>query len=132
MLNRFKSFDSIEAAGEAMLEEKEQIIGINQDQLYEHGIGNDGQPLPPYTAAYAKRKPSRGIVDIYKTGNLQSAMNLRVDGNEYEINSPVEYTPYVQKRRPTIFGLTEEGKRLAWFIIHDAYVSRLKEYTGTI
>lgn len=131
MRDRFRSFDAIEAAGTSMLEEKEQVIGINQSQLYDKGIGKDGQPLPPYTPAYAKKK-TRGIVDIYQTGKLQAEMNMRVDGNEYEINSAAPYSVYVQERRPTIYGLTEDGKQAAWYIIHDPFVMRLKEQTQTL
>lgn len=133
MLTRFKSFQPTEAAGAAMLEEKEQIIGINTDQLYEQGVGKDGNALPPYTAAYAKKKlqqRGKSIVDIYKTGKLQSEMNLRVNGGEFEIASPVPYAQYVLGKRPTIFGLTPEGKKATWFIIHDGFVGELKKVTG--
>lgn len=141
MANRWRSFNEIEAAGESMLENKEEIIGLNQYQLYEQGIGNDGKPLPPYTDGYYARQKQaqRGktIVDLWRTGRMQTEMNLSVNGNEYTIFSSAPYTHYVvnpassSNARPTAFGLTEESKKNAWFIIHDSFVSRLKEHTGT-
>lgn len=134
MLTRFQTFDKTEAAGQSMLEQKEQIIGLNTGQLYEQGIGKDGKPLPAYSVAYAAKKlqqRGKSIVDIYKSGKLQAEMNLRVSGGEYEINSPVPYAQYVLGKRPTIFGLTPEGKRSTWFIIHDPFVEKLKGATGT-
>lgn len=134
MLNRFKSFDKTEAAGTTMLEQKEQVIGLNTEQLYEQGVGKDGKPLPPYKPAYAKEKlkqRGKSIVDIYKTGKLQAEMNLRVSNGEFEINSPVPYAQYVLGKRPTIFGLTAEGKKATWHIIHDPFVGKLKEVTMT-
>lgn len=130
MLTRFESFDPVEVTGQVMLEKKEQIIGVNQHQLYEKGVGKDGRPLPPYSPAYAKTK-RRGIVDIYKTGKLQAEMNMRVEGGEYEISSPVSYAQFVVGRRPTIFGLDAEGKQTTWRIIQPGFVERLKEQTGT-
>jgi hypothetical protein len=126
MLTRFKQFDPIEATGDAMLENKEQIIGINQDELYERGIGKDGNKLPPYSPQYAMKKRNPDIVDIYQTGRLYSQMNLRVDGNEYEINSSVPYSVYVQAKRPTIYGLTDLGKKETWVIIHPDFVANFK------
>jgi hypothetical protein len=132
MLKRFQSFDPIKSAGDAMLSNKEQIIGINQDELYERGVGKDGNKLPPYSPQYAKRKRNPEIVDIYQTGRLYAQMNLRVDGNEYEINSSVAYSPYVQEKRPTIFGLNEIGKTETWRIIQPDFVYNFKQVTQTI
>jgi hypothetical protein len=131
MLKRFQSFDPIAATGDAMLENKEQIIGINQDELYERGVGKDGQKLPPYSPQYAKKKRNPDIVDIYQTGRLYSRMNLRVEGNEYEINSSVPYSVYVQEKRPTIYGLNELGKKETWVIIQPEFVYYLKQVTQT-
>jgi len=106
-----------------------QIIGVNQDQLYEHGIGADGAPLPPYSKAYAKRKPARGsIVDIYRSGELYKQMTLTVEGGRYRIGSTTPYTPYVLGRRPTVFGLTDEGKSKAWVIIRPLFVENFKQH----
>lgn len=134
MLNRFRAFDTTEAAGSSMLQEKEQIVALNTDQLYDKGVGNTGQALPPYTPAYAKKKlqqRGKSIVDIYKTGKLQSEMNISVSGDKYEISSPVPYAQHLLGKRPAIFGLTGDSKKDAWFIIHDPFVVRLKKETGT-
>ena len=56
MLRKLRQFDPIEAAGEAMKENEKAIIEVNQEQLYDYGIGKDGQELPPYSPAYGKIK----------------------------------------------------------------------------
>lgn len=127
MLDRLKAFDRIKAAGDAMVANEQQVLDINRSQLYDKGIGKDGNPLPPYSPDYAKRKPSRGFVDIYRTGRLQREMELTIQGQQYEISSRVDYSPYVSGKRPTIYGLTTEGKQQAWFIIRDSFVRELKD-----
>ena len=127
MLNRLRAFDKTRAAGDAMIENEQAVLDVNRAQLYEKGIGYDGNPLPPYSEAYAKRKPSRGFVDIYKTGKLQQRMKITIQGTTYEISSEVPYSPYVQQRRPTIYGLTDEGKTKAWEAIKDSFAERLKK-----
>lgn len=129
-LLKWQAFNPVSAASTAMLENKEQIIGVNQHQLYELGEGSDGQPLEPYTKAYAKTKPRPSIVDIWRTGNLQSKMVMRVEGGEYEINSPVPYAQFLLGKRPKIFGLDEEGKKTTWHIIQPGFVEVLKVETG--
>lgn len=130
MLRRVQSFNAIQAASDAMMQNEQPLLDINRSQLYDKGIGKDGQPLPPYSAAYAKRKPSRGIVDIYKSGALQNKMKLTIEAGKYEVSSQVDYSPYVVNKRPTIYGLTSDGKRDAWFIIRPDFVKEFKAHTG--
>jgi len=130
MLRRVKSFNPIAATAQAMVANEQPILDINRSQLYDKGIGYDGKALPPYSDAYARRKPSRGFVDIYRSGKLQNEMKLTIEGDKYEINSVVSYSPYVAARRPTIYGLTADGKRDTWVIVHNDFVKLLKEHTG--
>jgi len=130
LLNNIRSFDRIEAAGIAMAEHEQQILDINRSQLYDKGVGNDGQPLPAYTEAYARRKPTRGIVDIYASGKLQQEMELFVQDNEYTIQSKVKYSPYVAAVRPKIYGLTDEGKTAARVVIAPTYIELFRWHTG--
>jgi hypothetical protein len=129
MMRRFDQLDVIELAGESMYDNRAEILDINREQLYEQGIGKDGQPLPPYSPPYAKikqRQRGKSIVDIYRRGNLQREMELYVREYEYEITSMVEYTKYVANLRPTIFGLTTEGKKEAYYIIRPDLVRKIK------
>jgi hypothetical protein len=130
MLRRVQSFNAIQAASVAMIQNEQPLLDINRSQLYDKGIGKDGQQLPPYSTAYAKSKPSRGIVDIYKTGTLQKKMKLTIESGKYEVSSQVDYSPYVVNKRPTVYGFTTEGKRDAWFIIRPDFVKEFKEHTG--
>jgi hypothetical protein len=130
MLTRFKQFDPIEATGDAMLENKEQIIGINQHMLYEEGKNVEGEKLAPYRsmdyAQYKYDRRGRYITDLYDTGATYSKMNLRVDGNEYEINSSDEKAYGLVAKYGKIFGLNELGKKETWVIIHPDFVANFK------
>jgi hypothetical protein len=130
MLNRVKSFDKRKAAAEAMLAKEAEILDLNRVQLYNDGIGYDSKPLPPYSPAYAKSKPTRGIVDIYRDGTLQKEMELKIEGANYTINSVVPYAKYVAGLRPTIFGLTEISKVAAQKVILPDFVRLFKQWTG--
>ena len=130
MLDRLRAFNKTKALGEAMTDNEQQVLDINREQLYDKGIGKDGNPLPAYTPQYAKRKPSRGVVDLYRTGKLHEAMKLEIQGEQYDISSQVNYSPYVLQRRPTSYGLTEEGKQTAWYVVRDDFIGKLKQETG--
>lgn len=131
MLKRVESFDPVQATGEAMQANEEKILDVNRDQLYEQGVGKDGQPLPPYKSAqYAKKKlqqRGKSIVDIFRSGKLQREMELTVQGDEYSIFSKVPYSQYVVGARPTIYGLDPDGKREAWNIVSGDVADKLAE-----
>jgi hypothetical protein len=133
MLRRCEAVDLTELTGQAMVKNKQQVLDVNREQLYEKGIGKDGQPLPKYSPQYAAMKlRMRGfpIVDGYKTGAMQKAMQLKVSGRQYEIISEVSYAKYYEERRPTSFGLTEEGERETWAIVRPDVVQAVKDKTG--
>lgn len=136
MLKRFQSFDPIKSAGEAMLSNKEQIIGINQEMLYEEGKNVQGEKLAPYRsmdyAQYKYDKRGRYITDLYDTGSTYAKMNLRVEGNEYEINSSDEKAYGLVQKYGKIFGLNEIGKTETWKIIQPDFVYNFKQVTQTI
>ena len=131
MLDRFESFNPIEAAGEAMLSEKEQIIALNTEQLYEQGKDSEGVELSAYRwaeyAEYKRDRRGRSIVDLYDTGAFQARFNLRVEGDLYEISRSDDKTPkLVAKYGAKIFGLTDDGKVTAWRIIRPTFVEQLR------
>jgi len=130
LLIRFESIDIAGAVSDAMKDNEQDILNLNREQLYDRGEGVDSKPLPPYSAAYAKRKARPGIVDIYKSGELQAEMTLHFEGQQYAISSAAPHTVYVWSRRQKIFGLTEESKSRATVIIAPALVARLKAAVG--
>lgn len=70
----------------------------------------------------------KSIVDIYLKGNLQDEMELKVEYDKFSIFSKVPYAQHVVGRRPTVFGLTEDGKHTAWQIISGDFVTSLQEH----
>lgn len=135
MMERFAAVDLIELTAVQMSEDKQQVLDINRHQLYEEGIGKDGVSLPPYTTAYAKKKQrirGKSIVDIYLSGTLQKDMDIEILGQEYTIFSRAPYSQYVAQLRPTIYGLTEDGKQSAWHILRPGIVQQIRNITQTI
>lgn len=129
---RLQSFDIVQAAGNGLEQNQQKVLDINREQLYEKGIGNDGQPLPPYKSnPYARKKErmrGKSIVDIWLKGKLQEEMELKVSGDTYSIFSRVPYAQYVVGIRPTIFGLTDDGKIQAWSIVRNDVVQSLQKH----
>lgn len=112
-----------------MQQQQDKVLDVNREQLYEQGVGKDGQPLPPYSAGYAKIKQKqrgKSIVDIFRSGKLYKEMELIVTGDEYTITSKVSYSPYVQNARPTIYGFDTDGKKAVWHIIKPDFVQGMK------
>ena len=124
-------------AGECMLENKEAIVALVVDQQYNDGVDGNNQPLKPYTRNYAKQKAKKGVLqghtDYSLSGKMQSEMNLAVNGDEYEINSPVQVNGYLlsdllkKRDTPKSFDLTDENKKRVWQIIKPRFNERVSE-----
>jgi hypothetical protein len=78
-------------AGEAILENKEQIIGLLVQQQFEEGIDSNGNPLREYSLPYRKHKELQGKsgkTDLENTGEFHATMDLTVDGEVFILKSP--------------------------------------------
>lgn len=132
LYRRLQTFDIVQAAGDGLQSNEQEVLNINREQLYERGIGNDGQPLPPYKSEpYARKKRNmrgKSIVDIWLRGNLQGEMELKVQGDKYSIFSRVPYAQYVVGVRPTVFGLSDDGKVQAWKVIRNDVAKSLNKH----
>lgn len=146
MRMRFEGFDQVTTASDLMEQHKEEIIGLNQHQLYEESVDSEGNPLrSPYSdnnysikghegRSYRKIKEEmRGkkITDLYLTGEFYTDMVMRVSNGEYEINSTNDKTEFILKwANAPIFGLTTENKGLAGDMIRYDFAQRLAYFTG--
>lgn len=80
-----------EIAGEAILENKEQIIGLLVQQQYEEGIDSNGTPLREYSPGYRERKELQGKsgkTDLDETGEFHATMDLTIQDDTFILNSP--------------------------------------------
>ncbi len=124
-------------AGECMLENKEAIVVLVIDQQYNEGVDGNNQPLKPYSRNYAKQKAKNGLLqghtDYSLSGKMQAEMNLSVNGDEYEINSPVQVNGHLlsdllkKRDTPKSFDLTDENKKRVWTIIKERFNERVSE-----
>ena len=107
-------------AGESLIDDKEAVIALNQDQLFK-GKDKDGNAITPKYASpyYAKKKeglnasPGLGTPDLYVTGNYYANFNLRYEQGALVTDAPdVPYAKYIEERYDAekIYGLSEEHK----------------------
>jgi len=125
----------IEIAGVCMLENKEQIIGILVQQQEEEHVDSLNNPLRPYSLPYKKYKElegKSGQTDFDNTGEFHAEMNLRVDGSEYEFESPSRTDTGVLKSEwltewngSPVMMLTEENKALVAQIIEPSFREKM-------
>ena len=134
----------IQIAGECMLEEKEQIVGLLVAQQYNEGVDSSNTPLRPYSPPYFKHKQLAGLptkTNLNETGEFQSTMELRVNGDEYEIQSPSrtdegEYkSDWLDRWNESgggsdVMTLTQDNKSRVFPIIEESFVIKLRERLG--
>ena len=134
----------IPIVGACLEETKEPIIGLNTSQLYDEGVDKNGNKLQPYRSrgenyeSYAAMKhrmnpkPGFGNPDLFLTGEFQHSMNLRVEGEVFEIDSTDTKTNKLrEKYGDQIFGLTDESKQEAWCIVRPPLVEKIAEILQT-
>lgn len=132
----------IEIAGESMLENKEQIIGLLVHQQYNENVDSKGQGLRQYRPSYAHEKGAwtgRGDkTDLNLTGEYQQGLNLTVTGEMYIFDSPATTDKGELKGSwlnnwnkkvggATVDDLTEDNKKEVWRIIEPTFVEKLQE-----
>lgn len=89
---------------------------LNREQLYQFGQASTGNKLKPYKRIrYARAKhhmnpsPGFGNPDFYVTGAFQKAIKVEELGGILRITSTDFKTPFLLKRDPDTFGLTDEN-----------------------
>lgn len=141
MRQRFEQLRSgmITIAGECMMSHKDELVGLLVQQQYSEHVDSKGQALRPYSRRYSIEKEhmtGRGDqTDFELTGEFHSTMNLRVDGEYYEFESPSQTGTGELKSAwlnrwnskgggADIMILTDENKTVAWGIIKEDFIER--------
>jgi hypothetical protein len=132
----------ISIAGECMLEHSEEIAQLLVYQQREQSEDSAGQALRPYSRRYALEKAhltGRGdVTDLDLTGEFHAEMTVRVDGDQYEIESPSTTSDGVLKSAwlnkwnqakggAEVMSLTPENKQQVWAIIRDDFMEKVEE-----
>ena len=131
--------------GEAMTEQKEQIVGVIVEQQNAEHVDSAGNPLRPYSPRYKLLKQEigkSGETDFDLTGDFQSRMNLVVDGETFSLDSPSttdegelksEWLQNWNKKGGSDANIMlpdEENKRVIWRIIRPKVVKTIADTTG--
>jgi len=117
----------------------EEIIALNQAQLYTRSIDSDGDALGGYQDAFYEELKKglnpqlNGKVDLYLTGDFYSGFYVQVDDTEFIIGSTDEKSQKLEnKYGKWIFGLTDESKseyiRKVFFNAVLNYVSNITKF----
>jgi len=124
-------------AGEAMLENKEQIVGLVINQQQEQHVDSYTQPLRAYSTPYYNYKRlsgKSGETDFDDTGHMHSTMDLTIEGEQYIIDSPSQTNQGMLKsaflrewQGSPVMDLTEDNKGVAWNIIAPTLVAKMRE-----
>jgi hypothetical protein len=92
------------------------VIGLNQAQLYDDGIRNDGSQItPPYAISTLrikrkKRQPTDRVT-LKDTGDFYDSFYIELGSNSFLINARDSITNILKGRyKDEILGLTEESK----------------------
>lgn len=144
MRERFENLKEsvIEIAGECMLEEKEQIVGLLENQQFNESVDSKGNPLREYSKRYAYEKQQqtgRGDkTDLNLTGEFQATLNLTITGDTYSIDSPAitdtgqlksDWLNKWQKKKggASVMNLTPDNQDQIFPIIRDAFIYKCNE-----
>lgn len=137
-LELWKSFDIDANIEEVVNEDPDAITIFNKQQLYNHGLGADGNYLRGYrNPKYAEEKnkmnsnPGMGMPDIFLTGETFNQMWAKLNKNELTISSNTPQTPKLEADRPNIFGLDSDSEdKAAEEIIEPQLQQKMTEKIG--
>lgn len=117
----------------------EEIIALNQEQLYLSGINREGEELREYrNENYARAKnsmnpnPGLGVPDLNLTGDFYRGFKLQMEADGFSIDSTDQKTGMLKdKYGETIFGLTPDSRiRYAFGAFFDAVKNYIQNITG--
>lgn len=138
LIGDVKAFGVDDNIDEVVDEDPDRITIYNKQQLYNHGLGADGQKLRGYRMPkYAEDKnrmnpnPGMGVPDIFYTGETYREMFAKMDKTTLVISSTTPQTPKLEEDRPNIFGLDSDSEdKAAAEVIEPGLQQKLVEKVG--
>jgi hypothetical protein len=134
MRERLQSLSLIDITGEVMqsLEVEEDILDLNRNQLYESGIDSKGNKLHQYRSNHYRdfkyEIRGRELTDLFLTGQFQRNFYITVENGTYDFYSTDSKTQkLIDNYGDQIFGLTEENKIKAHYIIRPLLLQVLRD-----
>lgn len=132
--NKVKSLDIERMKEQAVEENKELIVKLNQSQLKLGRTSKDRNIEPRYSPAYLKRKQKLssyiapdGIPDLYLHGDFYGGMDVTVESGKYDIISWDDKSQFLHARYDDIFGLSDESIEKAKVIVTKRFCELVKD-----
>ncbi|MES2620574.1 MAG: hypothetical protein V4615_06970 [Bacteroidota bacterium] len=139
LLKNLEALDLERLASQTLKEHEHVIADLNATQLSQ-GLKSDGTKLTPgYAATTIQRKKRKGQVTdrvtLDDTHQHYQGLYAKVDGQDIEYGSKVEYGQYLENRynkgNAQIYGLNEDSREdLVNGFVEGAFLSKLHEQTG--
>lgn len=134
LYNKVKSLDIERCKEQAVEENKDLLVKLNQSQLRFGRTFKDRNIEPRYSAAYLKRKQKLssyiapdGIPDLYLHGDFYGGMDVAVESGEYDIISWDEKSQFLHARYDDLLGLTDENIEKAKVIVTKRFCELVKD-----
>jgi hypothetical protein len=131
---KIKSLELQELKELAVIENKDDLIKLNQLQLHFGRTDKDQNIEPKYSDLYLKRKmrmPSYiaeiGVPDLYVTGAFYGGMDIIVENGEYFIISWDDKSRFLTERYVDILGLNDESIQKGQVIVTKTFVNLISE-----
>jgi hypothetical protein len=120
----------------------EELIMLNQAQLYTKSIDRDGEALGGYQSQFYEdlkkgmNPQLGGLVDLNLTGDFYGGFYVRVEDTEFIIGSTDEKSQELEnKYGKDIFGITDDSRgeyiRTAFFIALKNYLQNITKFPFT-
>jgi hypothetical protein len=122
-----KFTENIESYVEGIIDDNQALLNLNREQLREeHKTVKDQFIKPKYSLNYAKLKGFT-VPDLYVTGDMFNAMTIEAKGEQFEINSGVDYAPkLIDQYSSDIFGIAPTKQKRAKQITTEALTKQYK------
>lgn len=127
-----KFVENIDSYIEGIIDDNQELLNLNRSQLKEeHKTAKDQFIAPKYTRNYAKFKGFT-IPDLYLTGDMFEAMSIEAKGQQFTINSSVDYAPkLIEQYGADIFGIAKTKQDQAKQITTDELAKQYREVCYT-
>jgi len=124
--NRFTQDIDIYVNG--IIDDNQELLNLNREQLKEeHKTAKDQFIIPKYSKAYAKKK-GFSTPDLYVSGDMFKAMSIEAKGQQFTINSSVDYAPKLEDQYSSdIFGIAPSNQGKAKQITTEELGKQYKE-----
>lgn len=125
------------AAGDSIVDNKDDILDLNKAQMLVLGADSDGAQLGQYSPFSKEERKKKGLqtdyIDLRFTGEFQDKMSLnKIDDLSYEIDSTdPKWNDKLRPRWPDALGLDSDNEERLTKILTDHIDFQVDNYLST-